>query len=91
MAKIFYSLWYNIFAVVGIILEEDNIYAKSNVQKCENIEKTLEYSNKLVLKVTIKEIDVPLMYRFSKLHRNPLSTRFAIISKPCSTFQINKI
>ena len=62
---------------------KDKAYTRSKIKKCEIIDKNVEYSEKLVFKISNKEKDLPLMYWIPKMLKNPCWTRFIIVCNLC--------
>ena len=75
---------------IGIIGEGNNTYERSKMSKEEIIDHNAEYSKRLNMEVSGKELDLPIMYWLPKKHKDPTGKRFIIASKQCSTKQISK-
>ena len=70
---------------IGILDAGNETYEKVNKNQEEIIEDNLEYNERLKLSNGSKDKSLPITYRISKWHKYPVSSRFIIGFKNCST------
>ena len=74
---------------IGILGEGNPTYVSSELPKESIIEDNIQYSQRLRMEPTDKELDLPIMYWTPKMHKTPTGKRFIIASKQCSTKKIS--
>ena len=75
---------------IGILDAGNETYEKLNKNQEEIIQDNLEYNTRLKLSNGSKDKSLPIMYWIPKLHKNPVDSRFIIVSKNCSTKPLSK-
>jgi len=75
---------------IGILGHGSETYEKADRSKDEIIDDNRIYSEKLGYELSEKEKDLPTMYWFPKMLKNPVKHRFIVASKSCSTKQLSK-
>ena len=75
---------------IGIIGQGNNTYERTDKSKEEIIDENVDYSKRLKMEVSGKELALPIMYWLPKKHKNPTGKRFIIASKQCATKQLSK-
>ena len=70
---------------IGILDAGNETYEKNDKNQEEIIRDNLEYNTCLKLSNGSKDKSLPIMYWIPKFHKNPVGSRFIIVSKNCST------
>ena len=70
---------------IGILDAGNETYEKIDKNQEEIIRDNLEYNTRLKLSNGSKDKSLPIMYWIPKFHKNPVGSRFIIVSKNCST------
>ena len=57
----------------------------------ELIETNIKYGKKFDLNITEQDKTFPIMYWLPKMHKAPISARFLVVSKKCSTKPLSDV
>ena len=71
-------------------MKSNGKYKKINKNQEEIIQDNLEYNTHLKLANGSKDKGLPIMYWIPKLYKNPVGSRFIIVSKNCSSKPLSK-
>jgi len=74
---------------IGVLDDGNSTYIRSDISKECIMHDNVEYARRLKIRVTEKELDIPIMYWIPKKHKQPTGKRYIIASKQCSTKQIS--
>ncbi len=75
---------------IGILGTGNETYIRADKDKAEIVNENVNFSKRLGLVVSEKDLDVPSIYWTPKKHKNPTGKRFIIASKHCSTKLISR-
>lgn len=75
---------------VGILGNGNDTYVRSDRSKIDIVDENVNYSKRLGVEVSEKDLELPIMYWTPKKHKQPTGIRFIIASKHCSSKGISK-